>query len=182
MYPKMNKNFMGNVKVYIGDQLCGKIDKSKYISIAAVIVKCDKLLTGDSVRIEMEDASQQLAISDVMVHSTLPRPEYLQTPSHTYATYCSQNNRQCDCTGIIYYGSGDTWWSRKVTDYIGCKSKFFPDQKNLKGTCKCFSTIREEFGETAERPYVFSQNEFNNQVNVSANITSTDVETNNYMI
>ena len=49
---------MGDVKVYIGDQLCGKIANSKYISIAAVIVKCDKLLTGDSVRIEMEDASQ----------------------------------------------------------------------------------------------------------------------------
>lgn len=114
-----------------------------------------------------------------MVFSTLPRPEYLRKPSHQYSTWCSNNKRKCTCTGIVYYGSDDTWWSQEVSGSIKCRPQSFPGQSNPKGICKCFSTVVREYGETPEHPFVFADAEIQS-VNGTIS-TSTDGE-NNWLI
>jgi hypothetical protein len=166
-----DKDFWPGVKVFIGDQLCGTVNKTtnwnSYGRIGVIPVECDNLATGNSVRIEMEDNEHQLAISDVMAFSTLPRPEYLRTPSHLYSAWCSKKGRKCFCTGIVYYGSDETWWSQEVTGSIKCRPQSFPGNKNPKGTCKCFSTVVREYGETSENPFIFDKGEVNNQVDMT---------------
>lgn len=89
-----------------------------------------------------------------MVFSTLPRPDYLKTPSHTYSNLCSWNTGTCTCTGTVYFGWGNGWWSKEVTGSVQCVKENFPDQKNPTGACKCFSKVVREYGETKEHPYV----------------------------
>lgn len=59
MFPWMEKGNWPGVKVYIGDQLCGTVDKDTNWPvdkwIGAIPVECESLVTGDSIRIEMEN-------------------------------------------------------------------------------------------------------------------------------
>lgn len=132
--------------------------------LGEVWVKCDKPIRGSRIIIKM--SNQKLAISDVQVYQAVPRPDHLKVPSLFYADKCARRNTTCKCKGIVYFGWEDDWVSRDdIMGEVACNEENFDSNglKNKRGKkdCKCFSLVREEYGEIDEHPFVVSNKESN---------------------
>ena len=76
--------------MFVGEQLCGIIKPEEswavYDGTGDITVDCYKPIKGSFVKIQIVPYKRGY-VSDVMVFSTVPRPEYLQLhkPSYDYA-------------------------------------------------------------------------------------------------